>query len=208
MDVLLAYDVDTTTPEGRRRLRRMAKLCEGYGSRVQKSVFEIATDEVGMLMLIAKPRPSSTRKQTASAVPTPQERLQPSPNPRHRFQGRPPGGLRLLTPCLSWLGTASAHATRHSDRTRMPSMSDSPARSRLNCPPEYAVFAAQAAWRSPSGMTDDRNVRSDWRGALFEACGVPGLWARLVGRNAARLSDLVRKIYGRAGLVRKRILRA
>ncbi|UGQ14969.1 CRISPR-associated endonuclease Cas2 [Yinghuangia sp. ASG 101] len=54
MDVLLAYDVDTTTPEGRRRLRRMAKLCEGYGSRVQKSVFEIATDEVGMLMLIAK----------------------------------------------------------------------------------------------------------------------------------------------------------
>ena len=54
MDVLLTYDVDTTTPEGRRRLRRMAKLCEGYGARVQKSVFEIATDEAGMLTLLAE----------------------------------------------------------------------------------------------------------------------------------------------------------
>ncbi|GAA2579881.1 CRISPR-associated endonuclease Cas2 [Dactylosporangium fulvum] len=41
MEYLLTYDVDTTTPEGQRRLRRVAKICEGYGIRVQKSVFEV-----------------------------------------------------------------------------------------------------------------------------------------------------------------------
>lgn len=41
MECLVVYDVDTTTPEGERRLRRIAKICEGYGIRVQKSVFEI-----------------------------------------------------------------------------------------------------------------------------------------------------------------------
>lgn len=40
MEVLVAYDVTTETPEGRRRLRRVAKVCEAYGQRVQKSVFE------------------------------------------------------------------------------------------------------------------------------------------------------------------------
>ena len=39
-DILVTYDVDTTTREGRRRLRRVAKLCESYGQRVQLSVFE------------------------------------------------------------------------------------------------------------------------------------------------------------------------
>ncbi|WP_289009429.1 CRISPR-associated endonuclease Cas2 [uncultured Thermomonospora sp.] len=51
MDLLLTYDVDTTTPEGRRRLRKVAKLCEGYGLRVQKSVFEIVADEMDLLKL-------------------------------------------------------------------------------------------------------------------------------------------------------------
>jgi CRISPR-associated protein Cas2 len=32
--------VSTETREGRRRLRRVAKACEGTGQRVQKSVFE------------------------------------------------------------------------------------------------------------------------------------------------------------------------
>jgi CRISPR-associated protein Cas2 len=41
MEYLVTYDVDTTTPDGQRRLRRVAKICEGYGLRVQKSVFEI-----------------------------------------------------------------------------------------------------------------------------------------------------------------------
>lgn len=40
MIVLVTYDVCTTTPEGARRLRRVAKACMNYGSRVQMSVFE------------------------------------------------------------------------------------------------------------------------------------------------------------------------
>jgi CRISPR-associated protein Cas2 len=40
MELLVTYDVDTTTKEGRRRLRRVAKVCEGFGQRVQMSVFE------------------------------------------------------------------------------------------------------------------------------------------------------------------------
>ena len=41
MEILVTYDVDTTTPAGRRRLRRVARLCEKYGQRVQQSVFEV-----------------------------------------------------------------------------------------------------------------------------------------------------------------------
>ena len=40
MELLVAYDVATDTADGRRRLRRVAKICEGFGQRVQKSVFE------------------------------------------------------------------------------------------------------------------------------------------------------------------------
>ncbi|WP_456427418.1 CRISPR-associated endonuclease Cas2 [Rhodocaloribacter sp.] len=39
-DLLITYDVETSTRAGRRRLRRVAKLCESYGQRVQYSVFE------------------------------------------------------------------------------------------------------------------------------------------------------------------------
>jgi CRISPR-associated protein Cas2 len=38
--VIVCYDVNTETKAGRRRLRRVAKVCEGTGQRVQKSVFE------------------------------------------------------------------------------------------------------------------------------------------------------------------------
>jgi len=44
MLVLVSYDVSTTTPEGRRRLRRVAKVCLNYGQRVQNSVFECLID--------------------------------------------------------------------------------------------------------------------------------------------------------------------
>ncbi len=44
MLVLVCYDVNTETREGRRRLRRVAKVCEGVGQRVQKSVFECQLD--------------------------------------------------------------------------------------------------------------------------------------------------------------------
>jgi CRISPR-associated protein Cas2 len=40
MFVLVSYDVSTTTPAGRKRLRRIAKVCSDYGRRVQNSVFE------------------------------------------------------------------------------------------------------------------------------------------------------------------------
>lgn len=40
MMVLVAYDVNVQTAEGRRRLRRVAKICENHGQRVQNSVFE------------------------------------------------------------------------------------------------------------------------------------------------------------------------
>lgn len=44
MMVLVTYDVATTTPEGRRRLHRVAKACLDYGQRVQYSVFECQVD--------------------------------------------------------------------------------------------------------------------------------------------------------------------
>lgn len=44
MLVLVSYDVNTTTPEGVRRLRRVAKCCEDVGQRVQLSVFECLVD--------------------------------------------------------------------------------------------------------------------------------------------------------------------
>ena len=42
--VLVTYDVNTETEEGRRRLRRVAKVCENNGQRVQNSVFECLVD--------------------------------------------------------------------------------------------------------------------------------------------------------------------
>ena len=44
MYVLVTYDVATTTPQGRRRLRQAAQACLDYGQRVQNSVFEMEVD--------------------------------------------------------------------------------------------------------------------------------------------------------------------
>ena len=44
MLVLVCYDVNTETSAGRRRLRRVAKVRESTGQRVQKSVFECQVD--------------------------------------------------------------------------------------------------------------------------------------------------------------------
>ncbi len=44
MLVLVTYDVTTETLEGQRRLRHVAKVCQNYGQRVQKSVFECLVD--------------------------------------------------------------------------------------------------------------------------------------------------------------------
>ena len=45
MLVLITYDVNTTTAEGKRRLRLVAKKCVAHGQRVQNSVFECLVDE-------------------------------------------------------------------------------------------------------------------------------------------------------------------
>lgn len=44
MLVLVTYDVNTETAEGRQRLRHVARHCENVGQRVQKSVFECLVD--------------------------------------------------------------------------------------------------------------------------------------------------------------------
>ncbi|TWP51728.1 CRISPR-associated endonuclease Cas2 [Lentzea tibetensis] len=53
MELLITYDVDTTTPAGQRRLRRVAKACEGMGHRVQKSVFEVVCEPAQRVQLEA-----------------------------------------------------------------------------------------------------------------------------------------------------------
>ena len=44
MMMLITYDVSTENRAGRRRLRRVARLCQDYGQRVQYSVFECQID--------------------------------------------------------------------------------------------------------------------------------------------------------------------
>ncbi len=45
MWVLVTYDVNTETAEGKKRLRTAAQVCKNYGQRVQKSVFECAVNQ-------------------------------------------------------------------------------------------------------------------------------------------------------------------
>lgn len=54
MDVLVTYDVDTSTPAGERRLTQVARVCEGFGVRVQKSVFECRLTETGLERLVTQ----------------------------------------------------------------------------------------------------------------------------------------------------------
>lgn len=44
MLMLVAYDVSTVDSAGKRRLRRVARLCGDYGQRVQYSLFECQVD--------------------------------------------------------------------------------------------------------------------------------------------------------------------
>lgn len=46
MLILVTYDVSTETTSGRKRLRRIAKICESVGQRVQKSVFECQVNQM------------------------------------------------------------------------------------------------------------------------------------------------------------------
>lgn len=44
MLVVVTYDVSTVSSAGRKRLRKVAKICQNYGQRVQNSVFECIVD--------------------------------------------------------------------------------------------------------------------------------------------------------------------
>ncbi|NLI62484.1 MAG: CRISPR-associated endonuclease Cas2 [Methanosarcinaceae archaeon] len=54
MMVLVTYDVNTETKEGKSRLRRVARVCEDYGQRVQNSVFECITTPAELVDLKQK----------------------------------------------------------------------------------------------------------------------------------------------------------
>lgn len=54
MWVVVTYDVSTEEKAGQKRLRRVAKVCEKYGQRVQKSVFECEVDEMTFEKLRAR----------------------------------------------------------------------------------------------------------------------------------------------------------
>ena len=53
MMVLISYDVSTRDEAGRRRLRRVARLCENHCQRVQNSVFECVVDSAQWVVLRA-----------------------------------------------------------------------------------------------------------------------------------------------------------
>ena len=54
MLVLITYDVNTETPAGRKRLRKVAKRCVDHGQRVQNSVFECLLDAAQYAVLKAE----------------------------------------------------------------------------------------------------------------------------------------------------------
>jgi CRISPR-associated protein Cas2 len=54
MFVLVTYDVATSSPQGVRRLARVAKTCLDFGQRVQNSVFECDVDPAQFATLKAK----------------------------------------------------------------------------------------------------------------------------------------------------------
>lgn len=53
IEAIVVYDVRTEDVEGQRRLREVAKICEGLGRRVQYSVFEIRCAAAQLIELTA-----------------------------------------------------------------------------------------------------------------------------------------------------------
>jgi CRISPR-associated protein Cas2 len=51
MKVLVAYDVCTSDSKGEKRLRRVARACEDFGQRVQKSLFECSVSDADWVRL-------------------------------------------------------------------------------------------------------------------------------------------------------------
>lgn len=67
MNILVTYDVNTETKEGRRRLRKVAEACKDCGQRVQYSVFECRVNQMqyeifqARLVKIIDPKTDSIR---------------------------------------------------------------------------------------------------------------------------------------------------
>ena len=51
MLVLITYDVETVSQNGKLRLRKVAKVCTNYGQRVQNSVFECSIDSAQLRII-------------------------------------------------------------------------------------------------------------------------------------------------------------
>ena len=66
MLVVVSYDVNTQSEGGQRRLRKVAKLCESRGQRVQFSVFECLVDPVEWKELKTSARPGKAESSTAA----------------------------------------------------------------------------------------------------------------------------------------------
>ena len=49
MLILITYDVETSSEGGQKRLRKVARICENYGQRVQQSVFECSLDSAQLV---------------------------------------------------------------------------------------------------------------------------------------------------------------
>lgn len=76
--IVLSYDVDTTDAAGAKRLRKVAKICEAKGCRVQNSVFELLVDPAQLTTLKAQlekvidPEKDSVRFYRLGSIPCPQ----------------------------------------------------------------------------------------------------------------------------------------
>lgn len=52
--ILVTYDVSTLNRNGAKRLRKVAKICQDYGIRVQNSVFECVVDQTEYVQMKIK----------------------------------------------------------------------------------------------------------------------------------------------------------
>lgn len=52
--ILVTYDVNTESEGGKKRLRKIAKICLNYGQRVQNSVFECSVNAAQLRLLKEK----------------------------------------------------------------------------------------------------------------------------------------------------------
>lgn len=51
INILIVYDIKTSSDNGEKRLQKVSKICENYGIRVQDSVFECNIDSGKLLVL-------------------------------------------------------------------------------------------------------------------------------------------------------------